>query len=48
MRIFPSQKKVGPGKRKYITQYFRTANIFNSNFDRQPSYAQLDYNFARF
>jgi len=36
MRIFSAQKenKVGPGNRKYIAQYFRTANIFNSNFDR--------------
>jgi len=28
------KKKVGPDNRKAITLYFRTANIFNSNFDR--------------
>jgi len=34
MRISPDKKKVGPDNRKAITLYFRTANIFNSNFDR--------------
>jgi len=28
------EKKVGPGNRKYITQYFRAVNIFDSNFDK--------------